>query len=61
MKKWLKSIVCGTHEQYMRALFTGEKSKSYSKKKKKKDNLKRKRGEAQNALSKRTLNTRYAI
>ena len=34
MKKWLKSVVCGTHEQYMRALFTGEKSKSYSKKKK---------------------------
>ena len=26
MKKWLKSEVCGSHEQYINALFIGEKS-----------------------------------
>ena len=35
MKKLLKSVVYGTHEQCMKTLFTGEKSKSYGLGKKK--------------------------
>ena len=37
MKKLLKSIVCGIYKQYTKLLFTGENSKSYNWKKKKKN------------------------
>ena len=37
MKKLLKSVVCGTYEQFTRALLTKEKSKSYGWGKKKKN------------------------
>ena len=37
MKKWLKSEVCGSHEQCINALFIGEKSNLCGLKKKKKN------------------------
>ena len=56
MKKLLKNVFCGTHEQCIKALFTTKKSKSYGLTKKKKKFLKRKRASGkQNALPKRTL------
>ena len=38
-KKWLKSEVCGTHEQCTDALFTGEKSNVVAWKKKEKNEM----------------------
>ena len=38
MKKWIKSEVCGTREQCMGALFTGEKSNVAAKKKRERTN-----------------------
>ena len=60
MKKWLKSEVYETCEQYTGALLTGEQSKvaaieTCAKKKKKKKRVKRKRG-CRISVSKPTLN-----
>ena len=43
MKKLIKSGVCGTHEQYIYALFTKDRSTVAAKEKKKKKKKKRKR------------------
>ena len=59
MKKLLKSVVYGTHEQCMKTLFTGEKSKSYELGKKKNNSETRTCiWEAQNTLPKRTHSLR---
>ena len=56
MKKWLKSVICGTYEQCTGALFTMKKSNVAAEKKKK---MKRERTNADAAFNPIQTGTQY--
>ena len=61
MKKLLKNVICGTHEQCMGALFTVKKSNVATEKKKKKRNVKEQTQTQLSAQSKRSHNEKIFI